>query len=206
MVRKGDIIENTVTGETIEFLLPAVETEGTLLQIAVTLKPNGFIAAPHLHLVQEERFTVQAGTTLLKLGSDVKVLSAGEVGVIPKRTPHAWWNSGDGELKALVEFRPALCMEDYLTSLFALAGSGKTDRYGRPSLLQRAASYRKYQYEQYPVRPSIKIQQFLYRSLGWLGYLFRYRPDFPHKRQLFGRGFTSMSSEITLSPVNCSDI
>ena len=205
MVKKGDIIENPITGETIEFLLPAESTEGTLLQFAITLKPNGFIAAPHVHLVQEEHITVQAGTTMLKQGNAVTMLTPGEVGVIPMRTPHTWWNAGESELKAVVEFRPALCMEDYLSSMFALARAGKTNRHGQPGLLQRAASYRKYKYEHYLAQPSIKAQKRIYRSLGWLGYLLKYHADFPNRRQIFGRGFAIMSSEITPSPVNCPE-
>jgi hypothetical protein len=92
-----------------------------------------------------------------------------------------WWNGGTDDLKALVEFRPALQMEDFLSTLFALARAGKTNRMGVPNLLQIAVLNRKYQHEIYLAKPPIPVQKTLFRSIAWIGLLLEYKADFNYQ-------------------------
>ncbi len=179
MVKRDDIIENPITGEKMEFLQTSEDTDGSLLQLILTVQPHGFVAAPHIHPIQEERFMVKTGTLRLRVGADEGLLNPGEERLVPRGTPHVWWNGGTDEMKALVEFRPALQTEDFFSALFALARAGKTNRMGVPNLLQLAVINRKYPHEIYLAKPSITVQKLLFRSIAWIGLLLGYQADFP---------------------------
>jgi quercetin dioxygenase-like cupin family protein len=181
MVKRGDVIENPITGEKIEFLQTSEDTDGSLLQLSLTVKPDGIIAAPHIHPIQEERFLVKTGKLRLRVDDVESVLVGGQKSIIPRGTPHVWWNGGTDDSVALVEFRPALQTEDYFSTLFALARAGKTNRMGVPNLLQVAVMNRKYYYEVYPARLPVGFQKILYRSIAWIGKLLGYQADYPYR-------------------------
>jgi mannose-6-phosphate isomerase-like protein (cupin superfamily) len=181
MVKKGDVIENPITGERMEFLQTAEDTEGGLLQLMLTVRPNGFVAAPHIHPVQEERFMVKSGTLRLRVGDEECLLTGGQTGLVTRGMPHVWWNGGADELIALVEFRPALQIEDIFSSLFALARAGKTNKMGLPNLIQIAVTIRKHQHEIYLAKPSITVQKILFRSIASIGLLLGYQADVPYQ-------------------------
>jgi mannose-6-phosphate isomerase-like protein (cupin superfamily) len=101
--------------------------------------PGANGGAPHLHLHQEERFELLAGSLAYTLGRRTGTLQPGETLVIPPATRHTFRNGGDTEAHFIAEFRPALRIEDFFANLFGLAADGKTDDKGRPSLLQTAA-------------------------------------------------------------------
>jgi len=177
MVKKGDRINNPITGETIIFQQTAKDTAGSLLQFNFLIKPGGFVAAPHIHPIQEERFLVKSGTIRLRVGENEQLLSTGQEGVVPAGTPHMLWNGGEDEAQALVEFRPALRIQDELSTLFALARGGLTDNKGMPNLLQTAVTIRKYRSEIYLAKPPVAVQKVLFAVLAPIGRLFGYQAD-----------------------------
>ena len=58
MIRTGDVIHNSITGETIRFVETAADTDGERVVIDVLVEPNGFVASAHLHPYQTEVFEV----------------------------------------------------------------------------------------------------------------------------------------------------
>ena len=58
MIQAGDVIENPVTGERLVFLKTSRETNGEAVVLETFVKPNGFVAAAHVHPHQEERFLI----------------------------------------------------------------------------------------------------------------------------------------------------
>jgi quercetin dioxygenase-like cupin family protein len=180
MIKPARVIENPITGEKMEFLKTAGDTRGKLLQIHMTVKPHGFVASAHIHPLQEERFYVQSGTLRLQVNGNERVLGAGQDGVIPSATPHAWWNAGQDELQAIVEFRPALKTQEVLSTLFGLARDGMTDKKGVPNLLQIAVILQKYRYEMYLAKPPVPLQKLLFSSIAWMGLLLGYHPDYAY--------------------------
>ncbi len=60
-LRAGDVLENPVTGERILFRRTAAQTGGELVDIEVTVKEGGGVAASHVHPYQTERFEVLGG-------------------------------------------------------------------------------------------------------------------------------------------------
>ena len=58
MIRKGDVIENPVTGERLRFLATSADTGGEAAIVEMRLRPHGFVAAAHVHPFQSERFEI----------------------------------------------------------------------------------------------------------------------------------------------------
>ena len=68
MAFSGQIIHNPISGERIQFLRTAQDTEGALLEFELQLTPDGKVPGAHVHPEQEERFHVLEGTMKFKLG------------------------------------------------------------------------------------------------------------------------------------------
>jgi quercetin dioxygenase-like cupin family protein len=138
MIRTGDTIHNPVTGERITFLTTSADTDGEAVVIEVTVQPDGFVAAAHVHPSQSERFAVATGTLGLKVGREKLTLGPGDVVTVEPGTAHRFWNAGDEPAVFVCEVRPALQFESLLETMFALATDGKTNRKGMPNPLRLA--------------------------------------------------------------------
>jgi len=138
MIQAGQMIENPVTGERIVFRKTSRETHGQAVVIETFVRPNGYVAAAHVHPAQEERFEVLHGSLGLRLGREKLVVGAGQRVTVPAGTPHKFWNAGDDVAHFVCEVRPALQFESLLETMFALATDGKTDRKGMPNPLRLA--------------------------------------------------------------------
>jgi quercetin dioxygenase-like cupin family protein len=138
MIRAGDSIQNPVTGERIVFRQTSGETNGEAVVIETYVQPDGFVAAPHVHPSQEERFEVLRGSVGFKLGRKKIVAGPGQRLTVPAGTPHRFWNAGDEVAHFVCEIRPALQFESLIETMFTLAAEGRTNRKGMPGLLQLA--------------------------------------------------------------------
>jgi quercetin dioxygenase-like cupin family protein len=184
MVRVGEVIENPVTGETMTFLRTAEETGGELLRIDMGVRAGGFVASEHIHPHQEERFQITSGDITLRIRGKERRYGAGEHITIPAGTPHAWWNSGDDELRVLLEFRPAGRFAEFITAFFAFARAGTTNQRGIPTnLFQLAVTFAEYRDVIRATRPPWLVQQMLFALLTPIGRMLGYRPDLPYPRQ-----------------------
>ena len=138
MIRAGDTIENPVTGERIVFRKTSRETNGEAVVIECFVQPNGFVAAAHLHPMQDERFQILRGTVGFKLNGQELIAQPGDRILVPAGTAHKFWNAGDDEAHFVCEVRPALQFEQLIETMFGLAGDGKTNRKGMPNPLRLA--------------------------------------------------------------------
>jgi quercetin dioxygenase-like cupin family protein len=138
MLRPGDRLENPVTGEVLVFHRTADETDGESVLVETIVKPDGFVAAAHVHPHQTERFEVVEGLLGLRIGGKELVAGPGDVAVVAPGTPHRFWNAGEEEARFLCEVRPALQFESLIETMFTLAAEGKTNRKGMPSPLRLA--------------------------------------------------------------------
>ncbi len=136
-----------ITGERIVFRKRARDTGGELMEMTLFLAPKGFIAAPHVHPHQEERFEVAGAPVMFKVAGTERLYQPGEVAVVPPGTPHVWWNASDEEAATLVQFRPALDTETFFETFFGLARDGKVGRNGLPNPLQMMVLARAYRRE-----------------------------------------------------------
>jgi quercetin dioxygenase-like cupin family protein len=138
MIRPGDTLENRVTGEVLVFHRTSEQTDGESVLVETVVRPDGFVAAAHVHPFQTERFEVVEGVLGLRLGSDELVAKPGDVAVVAPGTPHRFWNAGEEEARFLCEVRPALQFESLIETMFTLAAEGETNRKGMPSPLRLA--------------------------------------------------------------------
>lgn len=179
MAKSGEALHHPVTGERVIWRQVAADTGGQLLQGDLYAEPGGFVAAAHVHPKQEERFEVVAGTLRLRIGDEERVLSVGDVAVIPPGRPHVWWNDGAEDVHVLGEFRPALRTEVFFETFFGLATDGKTNRKGLPNPLRLAVMMQEYEDELHLARPSVKLQRALFGPLAALGRALGYRGWYP---------------------------
>jgi mannose-6-phosphate isomerase-like protein (cupin superfamily) len=174
MAQAGEMIENPVTHDRVIFRVSAQDTNGALLAFDDFLLA-GYISPPeHVHPRQQERFEVVSGSLGIRIDGREQVLCAGESVAVPPGTPHTIWNAGEGETHLFVAFQPALQTEAFFETMFALARNGKTDRQGKPSILQFAAGASTY--GMYVAGPPISLQKALFAVLGPLARALGYRP------------------------------
>jgi quercetin dioxygenase-like cupin family protein len=133
MIRPGDRLENRVTGEVLVFLRTSEETNGESVLVETIVRPDGFVAAAHVHPYQTERFEVLDGLLGLRIGDRELVAGPGDVAVVAPGTPHRFWNAGTRDARFLCEVRPALQFESLIETMFTLAAEGKTNRKGLPN-------------------------------------------------------------------------
>jgi hypothetical protein len=89
-----------------------------------------------------------------------------------------WWNSGQDDLRVVLDFRPAGRFAEFITTFFALARAGKTTKGGLPkNLLQLAVTFGEYRKAIHATRPPLAVQQLLFGVLVPIGRWLGYRPD-----------------------------
>ncbi len=138
MIRSGDKLENPVTGEVLIFHRTSEETDGDAVLVETIVRPDGFVAAAHVHPHQTERFEVLEGQLGLRVGEQEIVAGPGDGAVVAPGTPHRFWNAGGSDVRFLCEVRPALQFESLIETMFTLAAQGKTNRRGLPNPLRLA--------------------------------------------------------------------
>jgi quercetin dioxygenase-like cupin family protein len=138
MIRKGDILENPVTGEQLIFHRTSRETNGEAVVVETIVRPDGFVAAAHVHPNQSERFEVLEGVLRLRVGDTDVLARPGDVATVSPGTPHRFWNAGETDVRFLCEVRPALEFESLIETMFTLAAEGRTNRRGLPNPLRLA--------------------------------------------------------------------
>jgi quercetin dioxygenase-like cupin family protein len=138
MIRPADRLENPVTGEVLIFHHTSEETNGEAVVVETIVRPDGFVAAAHVHPLQSERFEVVQGRLGFGVGDREILAGPGDVVTVAPGTPHRFWNAGESEARFICEVRPALQFESLIETMFTLANEGKTNRKGLPNPLRLA--------------------------------------------------------------------
>lgn len=181
MAKADDELINPVTGLRTVFRKTARETGGELLQVDWIGSPGWTTGPDHVHPLQEERFEVISGTLGLRVDGVERVLGEAEALTAPAGSAHAAWNAGDGEVHALVDFRPALRTETAFETLAGLARDGKTNGAGAPkNPLLLALVLRHFEDEIYFVRPPLLVQRIVFGALAAVARLLGYRAEYPY--------------------------
>lgn len=179
MATKGDVIENPITGEKIVFLQTAKDTNGELLELDLFVRPGGFVAAEHIHPIQDEEFEVISGTLALYRNGEKTIGEKGFQTTIKAGTPHVWTNDGEDELHCRLKFRPALNWEQMFETMFGLARDGKSDDKGLPNILQIAVMGTHFKNHAWLASPSIPVQRTMFTVLRPIGKLMGYKATYP---------------------------
>jgi mannose-6-phosphate isomerase-like protein (cupin superfamily) len=64
------------------------------------------IAGLHVHLEDDEAWYVLEGTLGFRVGEERVTAAAGAAVLVPKGTPHTYWNEGPGEARYLIVMAP----------------------------------------------------------------------------------------------------
>jgi quercetin dioxygenase-like cupin family protein len=100
-------MENPYGGEErIVFTKTAQQTSGEVFGLEVFIRAGAPGTPEMVHPLQDEGFEILKGSLDFRIGGQERRLEAGESLLIPKGTPHNWWNASDEEAHALVELRP----------------------------------------------------------------------------------------------------
>jgi len=172
---------NPVTGERIVFRKRARDTGGELMEMTLYLAPGGFIASPHVHPNQEERFEVGGSPVMFRVAGKERLYQPGETAIVPAGVPHVWWNASEHESATLVQFRPALDTETFFETYFGLARDGRVNKKGLPNPLQMSVLARGYTREmalpppaQWILGPMAIVMAPVARALGYRARYDRY--------------------------------
>jgi mannose-6-phosphate isomerase-like protein (cupin superfamily) len=163
-------IANPAVGMRGTILRTGSETNGELFEVEFLVEPGDWTAPDHIHLRQEERFEIISGTLRLRVAGSDELLTPGSTRVLPPRTSHNLRNDGPGEVRLLLELRPALRIEGYLRDSWRAANEGSKRRWGAPSILELAVIQRQYPDEFfYLSRLPVGVQKALFAGLAALG-------------------------------------
>lgn len=178
MAKRGDIITDNSTGDTVEFLETALETGGSYTKIRFTIKPGGFRPVEHLHPSFDESFKVIKGILTVKLDGTMSKVTEGDEVTLPKGVPHTHYNDEKSELIMEQTFSPSLDVEIFLENLFGLSCDGRVKN-GEPELLQVLVWLKKLKAKTYLARIPAGLQDTLSAILsplaGVLGYKASYK-------------------------------
>jgi len=124
------VIANPNSGEQIVIHTSGAETNGRLLVFDLFLPPGKQVPSRHTHPIQEERFTILAGTMRFRVGWRRILATPGDTIAIPPGVAHWFGNAGSGVVHARVEVRPALRMEElFATAATIEAGTQRSIRH-----------------------------------------------------------------------------
>lgn len=114
--------ELLIMGGRFDLKVSARDTGGDLC-IYDTLRQTKGGPALHLHHRQDEWFYVIRGEFIVKVGDETLTLGPGDSAFAPRKIPHAFAMTSEGEGQMLVLFQPAGTMEDFFHEM-ASFGSG----------------------------------------------------------------------------------
>jgi len=180
MVRAGDTIENPLSGERIRFDLTGYETDGRYLSGRIELAPHGVGPPEHVHRLIEERFRVVSGTLSARVDGADRAYQAGEEIVVPPGIPHRWWNDTGDTVEVDFHVSPALPLDRFLESVFALAQRGLTDRRGLPNPLRMSRILRRHWDVVHLARPPLLVQRVVMAMLTPVAVLLRYPTEYAY--------------------------
>jgi len=180
MAKAGDVIENPLSGETISFEKMGTETNGEYFSGKILLAPKGIGPPEHIHPIIEERFKVVSGKLNALVNGKERTVSEGEELILSPGTPHRWWNTTDEEVQIEYVVSPALPLDRFLESVFALAKAGKANKKGLPSPLRMAPILQNYWNVLYLAKPPLFIQKIVMGVLAVLARLIGYRKEYPY--------------------------
>jgi len=178
MINQGEKITNIRTGQIMIFLKTGAETNGELLQIECFSPPTPEREPEHIHPFQQNSFEIISGSCVFDVDGKEQIVGPGESIIIPANVPHHFWNSGDIDAHYIQEFKPALKIDRFFETFFALARDGKLNKNGIPNLFHTSIIGLAYKDEIRMTKPPWVLQNIIYKILAPFGKLMGYRADY----------------------------
>lgn len=185
--RRGDVLENSVTGERAIVLVGTDDSHDGRTICFLGVRPGGAVAGEHVHSSITERFRVVCGRLGVRIDGVERELGPGDEATVPPGVVHDWWNAGDREAQVVVEIDPGRRFEIMISTLFGLANDGLTNDRGMPHMLQLAVIANEFRDVVEFVRPPRAVQRVLFGVLAPLGHALGYRPWYDRYLRPHGR-------------------
>ena len=183
MAKQGDKITNTRTGQRMIFLKTGKETNGNLLEID-SFNPKTDMREPvHIHPKQESSAEVVSGKLHFLVDGKEQIIGPGQRIVIPAGVPHCFWNEDDTEAHSIQRFSPALTIDEFFETFFALSRDGKLNVNGIPTFFHASLIMLKHKNDIRVTNPSWAIQLLTYLTLAPIGLLMGYRANYTSKKR-----------------------
>lgn len=164
-MRAGEVYVNPASGERAVVVLGTDETVGKRLVVDLYLRPRGGMVGRHSHPIIRERFRVLRGSLAYTLQGVEKIATVGDSIDVAPGILHDFWNPGTDEALVRVDVQPAERFAELIKNGFSLGQDGKTDRTGKPGILQIALMAREFDdVIRYDKGPRI-VQQILFALL-----------------------------------------
>jgi quercetin dioxygenase-like cupin family protein len=181
MAKKGDKITNSRTGQIMIFLKTGEDTNGEVLEIEC-FSPQSTVKEPeHIHPQQESFFTILSGSCVFSVDGKEQIVGPGETISIPPNVKHRFWNPENTTSHYLQEFRPALHIDCFFETFFALSRDGRLNEDGIPNLLHGSVIMLKHKNEIRVTNPPWALQLLTYYILAPIGWLVGYRAEYSSK-------------------------
>lgn len=178
MAYRNKKICNSKTGQDIIFLQTSADTNGELLEMESIYNEQSREPVPHYHPYQAEDFTVLEGELSVRMDGSVKVLKKGDTLHIPVNTVHSMWNKSNHKTIVNWKVRPAMNTEYLLETATGLANDGKTNRGGRPNMLQAALMMNTYSRVFRLAKPHYIVQKIVFAILAPIAFLSGYKATY----------------------------
>ena len=169
-------IHNIATGDSIEFIQTAEQTNGRISEFIMTLAPkSSWAKSPrHFHPFQTETFKVISGELNLTVADKHLVLKANsEKVIVDKFVLHSFWNDQNEEVKFLAEIYPPLNIEKGIRLTYELAKEGKVNKNNIPYNPFYTLILMNY-FDSYFSFIPWKVQKYLFRQGANFAHLFGY--------------------------------
>ncbi len=183
MAKKGDKIRNSRTGQEMIFLQTGQDTDGKLLEIECFSPPSQMKEPEHIHPVQENIFKMISGSCVFSINGQEEVVGPGKTISIPPKVKHYFWNSGESTAHYVQEFRPALHIDEFFETFFALSRDGKLNNKGIPNFFHASLIMLKHKNEIRVTAPQWTLQLLTYWTLAPIGLLMGYQSYYKSKIQ-----------------------
>ena len=178
MIRQGDQITNPRTGQVMIFLKTGAESNGELLQMECFSPPTFEREPEHIHPFQQNSFEIISGRCIFRLDGKEQVVGPGQSINIPANVRHHFWNAGDTAAHYIQEFRPALKIDSFFETFFALAKDAKLNKKGIPNLFHVSIIGLAHKDEIRLTNPPWALQHILYKILAPVGKLLGYSANY----------------------------
>jgi quercetin dioxygenase-like cupin family protein len=163
-----DVIVNPLSGEQITVRATAADTGGSVLEWELLLAPGGRVPSSHSHPEQEERFCVLDGQMRFRVGGRRITAGPGEEVLVPPGTVHHFANAGPRPARVAVQTRPALSMQELLSTAAAMAQAQHAASRRLPSPVDLALFMRDFEREvRAPYLPAALVRA-VTRPAAWL--------------------------------------
>jgi quercetin dioxygenase-like cupin family protein len=175
MTTAPEEILNVRTGQRMIFRKLGKDTNGQLLEIECFNPPSGVKEPEHVHPFQESRFEVISGTMRFKVNGEMHQVGPGQSIVISAGAPHYFWNDGITEVHSMQSFKPALHIDDFFRTFFALARNNKLNKNGLPNIFLISMISLRHKNEIRLVSPPWVLQKLIFFMLAPIGKILGYK-------------------------------